>query len=341
MAAQVRPARQAEQVPSCPSCRREMGRCDAVGNELGVEVEHCPSCDLWWFDPHEVEQATDQQRREGRARSTSATAAEWQRRQLQRTAVRAQDRLERKQSRAPSVREREFELRLPSSGLKLLLTLIGMPAEEDAPEVRTKPWITWSLALLAGFLSLSALTFAPLCFDWLALWPSTGGGALGLQYLSYFFLHGSIYHLLTNLYFLIVFGDNVEELLGSARYLLLLTVATAISGLAHVLIEPQSEIPLVGASGGISAIVVYYGLALPRVRLSIFVLLFWIRIPALWALLAWLAVQVTGIFDQLDGRSDISFAGHLAGAAVGFLAWLLMRPTSASGAEVGLKRPRY
>lgn len=239
------------------------------------------------------------------------------------------------------MRAREIELRLPSSGLKILLTLIGMPAEEDAPILRTKPLITWSLSAFTAAVSLCALFLDRSLIDVLALVPSGGGGSFGLQYLTYFLVHGSLFHLVTNLYFLVVFGDNVEELLGPVRYILVLVIATAVSGLAHVLLEPQSEIPLVGASGGISAIVVYYGLALPKVRLSIFFLLFWVRIAAIWALIVWLAVQISGVFDQMNGMSDISFAGHLGGAAVGLIAWLILRPSSAQSAEAGLPRPRY
>jgi membrane associated rhomboid family serine protease len=337
----VRAARGHEVLPGCPSCRREMGRADATSSELGIEVEHCPSCDLWWLDRGEGERAVAS----GAARATPAPSSngpglEARRARVLASASRARRALDRHSSREAS-RGRELELRLPSSGTKILLTLLGMPAEEDAPRALALPWVTWTLAALTVSISLAALLVDQRLFDALALVPASGGGPLGLHLLSYFLLHGSLLHLVTNLYFLVVFGDNVEDLLKPARYLALLVFATAISALAHAGLEPRSEVPLVGASGGISAIVVYYGLALPRVKLSVFVLLFWVRISALWALLGWIGLQLTGVFDQIEGTTDVSFAGHLGGALVGLVAWLLWRPGAANRAEATLPRPRY
>ncbi|MBL8899268.1 MAG: rhomboid family intramembrane serine protease [Planctomycetes bacterium] len=342
LAAGVRSARGLEQLPSCPSCRREMGRADAPSSALGIEVERCPSCDLWWLDRGEAGQAVDAAARlAAPVRKAQGRAIEQRRMEVQRSATLSRSVLEQRQQTPSGSDSRELELRLPSNGLKVLLTLFGMPAEEDAPRALALPWVTWSLAAITTAISIAALFFEPRLFDALALVPAEGGGPLGLHYLSCFLLHGSLPHLLGNLYFLIVFGDNVEDLLKPARYLVLLTAATAVAAFAHVLVDPRSELPLVGASGGISAIVVYYGLSLPKVKLSIFVLLFWVRISAFWALLVWFGLQLTGVLAQMEGVSDTSFAGHLGGAAVGLLAWFVLRPSSAQSVEGKLRRPRY
>lgn len=64
--------------------------------------------------------------------------------------------------------------------------------------------------------------------------------------------------LIGNLYFLMVFGDNTEDILGKCNYLLLIAIATIIENIVHILGEPASTVPCIGASGGISGILAYY-----------------------------------------------------------------------------------
>jgi membrane associated rhomboid family serine protease len=144
-----------------------------------------------------------------------------------------------------------------------------------------------------------------------------------------FFLHGGILHLLFNMWFLLLAGDNCEDLLGAPKYLLLLGGGSLIALLAHAAFDPRPDIPVVGASGGISALLAFYALALPRVRL---VLCFrigwyplWIRMSAAAAMGMWVAAQLFGTLLQLSGHGSVSSLAHLGGAAAGVALWLVCR----------------
>lgn len=79
----------------------------------------------------------------------------------------------------------------------------------------------------------------------------------GLTVLTSFFLHGSIWHLAVNMYFLLLFGDNVEEAIGVVRYVLLISLATIAGAVAHVMFDPRQNVPVIGASAAIAGIVAF------------------------------------------------------------------------------------
>lgn len=155
----------------------------------------------------------------------------------------------------------------------------------------------------------------------------------GLTFLTSFFLHAGIIHLIGNIYFLFVFGDNVENFLRPFRYLLLIALAAFIGDLAHIAADPRSQIPCIGASGGIAAVITFYALNFPDVKLG-FLLRYswrwfrWIRLPAWSVFVLWILFQIIGAWEQVKGISSVSALAHLGGAATGFVAWLLWRSES-------------
>jgi membrane associated rhomboid family serine protease len=157
------------------------------------------------------------------------------------------------------------------------------------------------------------------------------------------FLHANVWHLLGNMLFLFVFGDNVEDRLGSVRYLLFYLGGGAIAAMAYVLLQPGSPLPLIGASGAVAAILGAYlvmhphakvltyvpfplyllALLIPRARIQAWFLIFAIvRLPA-WLLLGgWLAYQFVAIRDPAAG--NVAYEAHIAGFVVGMVAILLI-----------------
>lgn len=222
---------------------------------------------------------------------------------------------------------------------KWALALLGMPVERQTSAMLNRPWLTWLLAAVIAIVSAVAWG-EPMMQYQFSLVPAQVWRWGGLTLLTSFFLHGGILHLVANLYFMVVFGANVEDYLGRKRYLLLLLAATLAGDFLHIVMDPRSGIPLVGASGGISGLVVFYGLQFPRVRLLILMrlLLFYpVRLSASAALLLWFLVQLIGAWKQIAGFSNISSLAHLGGAAVGLLFWLTWKnrleiPTKPSGA---------
>lgn len=145
-----------------------------------------------------------------------------------------------------------------------------------------------------------------------------------LTLVTYMFLHGNWMHLGGNMLFLWVFGDNVEDKTGHFRFLLFYIVAGMCAGLIHVWALPQSEIPLVGASGAVAGVIAAYLILHPRVRLWILVL--WripLRISAMWALGFWAAMQV---FNALTITGDqVAWWAHVGGFAAGAVLIVFLR----------------
>jgi membrane associated rhomboid family serine protease len=143
------------------------------------------------------------------------------------------------------------------------------------------------------------------------------------------FLHGGWGHLLGNLLFFWVFGNNIEDSMGPGRFLAFYLICGLVAAGAHVLVEPSSPVPTVGASGAISGIMGAYLVLYPRVRVNmlfIFIIFFKVfAIPAWLVLLWWFAVQVlTGLPQLMPMRPEVSggvavwahVGGFVAGVAL-------------------------
>ena len=150
--------------------------------------------------------------------------------------------------------------------------------------------------------------------------------------LTSMFLHGGLAHLLGNMLFLWIAGDNVEDRLGHLGYLLFYLLGGAAAGLAHAWMNPRSSMPCVGASGAISAVMAAYLVLFPlsRIRFWGAILLFWtftFSMPALVAIGFWAAEQV--LLQRMtagDPRmTEVAYDAHLGGFALGFVSVLGMR----------------
>lgn len=143
------------------------------------------------------------------------------------------------------------------------------------------------------------------------------------------FLHGGWGHLLGNMLFLWVFGNNIEDSMGPGRFLLFYLLCGVVAAGAHVLVAPQSPVPTVGASGAISGVMGAYLLLYPRVRvhmLFIFVIFFRvIPVPAWLVLIWWFFVQlVTGLPELSSVRPDVSSGVAVWAHIGGFVAGLVL-----------------
>lgn len=138
------------------------------------------------------------------------------------------------------------------------------------------------------------------------------------------FLHGSWLHLAGNMLFLWVFGDNVEDALGSLRYLGFYVASGIAGAMLYAAMAQTSEAPLIGASGSIAGVIAAYLILYPRAR--VFGLAFTyipLRIPAAWILGAWFLLQVFSALTAQD--SDVGWWAHVGGFAFGALLTPVMR----------------
>ncbi|MDN2566483.1 rhomboid family intramembrane serine protease [Aquibium sp. A9E412] len=161
-------------------------------------------------------------------------------------------------------------------------------------------------------------------FDFAVLPPELVLVPEPLTYITYAFLHGSFLHLAGNMLFLWVFGDNVEDALGHFRFLVFYLACAAAGAFLHGAIIPQSEAPLIGASGAVAGIVAAYLLLHPRVKVWVLVLArLPLRIPAYIPLVLWIGFQFVMLAVDLDGQ--VSWAAHVGGIIAGAVLVLILR----------------
>jgi membrane associated rhomboid family serine protease len=146
----------------------------------------------------------------------------------------------------------------------------------------------------------------------------------GYTLLSYMFLHGDILHLLSNMLFLWVFGDNVEDAMGHIKYLIFYLACGMAGGAAHVLAQPASKLPLIGASGAVAGVIAAYLLLHPRVLVWVLAFRFIpLRISAAWVLGAWVATQLFMVL--LNQPDHVAWWAHIGGMVAGAILILFMR----------------
>ena len=138
------------------------------------------------------------------------------------------------------------------------------------------------------------------------------------------FLHGNLIHLITNMWALWLFGDNVEDRMGVLNFLLFYLIGGVVAGISHVYVNPTSLIPTVGASGAIAGVMGAYFVLYPRARvltlIPIFIFPWFVDIPAFVYLGFWLLTQVMGATASLAGGAvQIAFWAHIGGFAAGVL----------------------
>ena len=137
-----------------------------------------------------------------------------------------------------------------------------------------------------------------------------------LTLLSSVFLHSGWMHLIGNMAFLWVFGDNVEDSMGHWRFLVFYCVCGGFASLAHALAESQSVSPLIGASGAVSGVIGAYLLLHPKVRVLVLVMLrIPLRLPAYWVLGFWIGLQIYSVLSA--NESNTAWWAHIGGFAVG------------------------
>ena len=215
-----------------------------------------------------------------------------------------------------------------------------IPLFDDNPTGRW-PLVTWMLmAICIGiFLYQVALPER----QQLALWliygaiPALVTGQVALPpelaslppfatLVSSVFLHGGWFHLAGNMLFLWIYGDNVEDRMGSFRFLTFYLICGVAASLTHVLISPDDTSPLIGASGAISGVMAAYLLMFPRakVRVLMIIIIFirWIYLPAFVVLGTWLLVQVFAAPSSIGQHGGTAYFAHLGG----FVAGLALTP---------------
>lgn len=215
----------------------------------------------------------------------------------------------------------------------------------DSRRTRRTPWVTWLLAAACVALFVHEIRLGDALPAFLQRWAVTPAALLhpaGLlaaldgaaRLLVSLFLHGSMLHLGGNLAFLLAFGDDVEDKLGSARFLGFYLACGVVATFGQALLSPRSEIPLIGASGALAGVLGAFLVFFPRARLSGVLPLGCLILPArsraFLFVPVWFLIQLAAAFVELgrigESRGGVAWFAHLAGFLAGPpIAWLVRR----------------
>lgn len=217
--------------------------------------------------------------------------------------------------------------------------VFAVPIYDDNP-VRRSPVVTYVLIggcvgawfwQLAHGVDLSAFQYGLVPAALFGRWPP------GVQpipssatLLTSMFLHGGWLHLASNMLFLWIFGNNIEDLLGKFRYLLLYLASGILAALIQALAATSAQIPMVGASGAVAGVLGAYLITHPRARVYVFlwiIVFFWIVTVPAWILLGlWFVMQLFSGLGAAPEEPGVAFWAHVGGFIGGIILFLLLRP---------------
>jgi len=212
----------------------------------------------------------------------------------------------------------------------------------DEPKTRTFPYVNVALIISCVLVFIYELTLSEgetnrFFFDYGVVprqLSDTVEGGWSLPELATVitsaFVHGGILHLVGNMLYLWVFGDNVEDVLGHVFYLLFYIVAAIGAVALQVAVDPDALIPMVGASGAISGVMGGYFVLYPTARVDILVFFFIIPVPAVFLIGFWFALQLFAGFATIgtaEGASEgVAVWAHVGGFITGLVIILALRP---------------
>ncbi len=241
-----------------------------------------------------------------------------------------------------------------------------IPLHDKTPRILVaQPWINWGLIAACSLAYLTESSAGATAFERLTLGlgmiPATLTGHASLSpeltlvppaatLVTYQFLHGGWLHLLLNMIYLWVFGDNIEDAMGHGRYLLFYLLCGVVAGLAQIAAAPGLTAPLVGASGAISGVLGAYLVLHPRARILVPVIVIPLYLPAYLLLVFWIGFQfyaATTIPTASGG--NIAWWAHIGGFFAGMVLIVPFRhkaiplwgsPDLPSGLEVAVSDSR-
>jgi len=203
---------------------------------------------------------------------------------------------------------------------------------QDTVQSRSVPIVNWALIAVNIFFFFILVSLGPRAEVWVAVLGTVPARLLRypdvLQYgtlLTAMFLHAGWAHLFSNMLALYIFGDNVEDRLGSSRYLAFYLVCGVAAGLLHTFLNPTSRIPAIGASGAISGVMAAYVIFFPGARVITLIPLFFlpwlVEVPALFYIGFWFVSQLWNglltIVSGIETFGGVAWWAHVGGFAAG------------------------
>lgn len=271
----------------CTRCRVPMTHYQLLA-DYSVEIDCCPTCDGVWLDQHEVDQVIH----------------------------------------SPLLKDALAELNKKVTWKSWVFQFFtAMPVEYNIQPHRT-PWMTWLLIALCTLVFFSGVYDAG-SNEWIFLnlglnSDSPSAAHVAMQLFTYQFVHGGLMHLVGNMYFLWIIGDNLEDALGHWTFLGLYLLSGVVAALAELMLFDASQGPLllVGASGSIAALFGLYLMWFRHASLTFMIVIYQKKLAPHWYFLIWSLINLFGMFTAQGG---VAWAAHLGGFVLGLLIGYLMR----------------
>lgn len=204
------------------------------------------------------------------------------------------------------------------------------PLYDSSNDRQTFPFVNYALILLncyVFYLEITATDFERFIYQY-AFIPAEFNIVNPVSYFYIFtsiFMHGGIFHILSNMWFLHIFGDNIEDSMGHIKYLFFYLLAGVAATMAQYAISPVSTIPLVGASGAIAGVAgayfVFFQKAKIRTLLTLAIYITTVDLPAWIFLGLWFLLQIFSGFTSFDPAGDggVAWFAHIGGFLFGWI----------------------
>jgi membrane associated rhomboid family serine protease len=213
-----------------------------------------------------------------------------------------------------------------------------IPIRDVIPS-RTTPYVTIALIALNVLVFLRLPPADSAAFDrFIREWGVTPASFAWPTVVTAMFVHAGFAHLFSNMLFLWIFGDNVEDRMGHGRYLLFYGLCGLAAALLQVLFEAGSPVPMVGASGAIAGVLGAYLVLFPHSRVLMLVFIVFVEVPAVLLLGLWFATQLLSGLGTLavlrpEDMGGVAFWAHAGGFVAGAALVLLFRRPERMRAE--------
>jgi membrane associated rhomboid family serine protease len=216
-----------------------------------------------------------------------------------------------------------------------------IPLRDVIPS-RTTPVVTITLIVVNSVVFLYQFLLGPAVESFIVNWALVPAAFSWLTLVTSMFLHGSVLHFAGNMLFLWIFGDNVEDRMGHGRFIAFYLLCGAAAALAQTIADPQSFVPMVGASGAIAGVMGAYFVLYPHSRILTLVPIFFfiqlIEVPAIFFLGIWFLIQfISGVGSLATSTGQpaggVAFWAHVAGFGAGVAAVGVFRRPERSRVE--------
>jgi membrane associated rhomboid family serine protease len=272
----------------CYECNQKLTRYYLMSG-FEVEVDTCSSCFGVWLDSEELEKVTQ----------------------------------------SPAIAQALLELDKPVQKRTWLFQFLSQMPVEYNLKAKSTPWATYSLVFLNLLIFVSysiAGVGESFAYDNFALHSDqVSQGHQLWTLLTHMYMHGGLMHLLGNMYFLTIIGDNLEDTLGAGKFILYYTLCGFIAAAAHIIADPNAFIPMVGASGAIAGLFGMYLLWFRHASLTLMIVIYQKKVSPLVFFSIWLAINIIGLYFADDSGVGVAYWAHIGGFIAGIIIGLIVK----------------